>query len=217
MGEGEGTQKLPLRQLRASQVQAGSFCGAGRPQVPRAPSQRRDSSLPSDPTCLSRISASSSGLITVSLCLPILSLPPQLSTCLRPPACFSASPCVCFSFPLHLPRRVSLYKRLPLCHCLSPPPPFPGSIPMLWLAAPGGPQKSNGTARRHLGALPRVPFVVASTRPSPWRRLRFPSASVGRGGGAREGRHSAQHLLGSPGAPNPPLPLLRAPGPEALR
>lgn len=216
MGEGEGTQKLPLRQLRASQVQAGSFCGAGRPQVPRAPSQRRDSSLPSDPTCLSRISASSSGLITVSLCLPILSLPPQLSTCLRPPASVSLRLPAFVSPFLYIYLAVSFFINACLSVTFSSLP-FPGSIPMLWLAAPGGPQKSNGTARRHLGALPRVPFVVTSTCPSPWRRLRFPSASVGRRGGAREGRHSAQHLLGSPGAPNPPLPLLRAPGPEALR
>ena len=65
MGEGEGTQKLPLRQLRTSQVQAGSFCGAGRPQVPRAPSQRRDTpllqalslSLSAFPFCLSLCSS----------------------------------------------------------------------------------------------------------------------------------------------------------------
>lgn len=130
---------------------------------------------------------------------------------LSPCICFSASPCVCFSFPLHLPRRVSLYKCLPLCHSFSPLP-FPGSIPILWLAAPGGLQRSNGTAPGHLGALPRVPFPVTSTRPSPWRRLRFPSAAVGRGGGASEGRHSARHLLGSPGAPNPPLPAIKGAG-----
>lgn len=171
MGEGEGTQKLPLRQLRASQVQAGSFCGAGRPQVPRAPSQRRDSSLPSDPTCLSRISASSSGLITVSLCLPILSLPPQLSTCLRPPACFSASPCVCFSFPLHLPRRVSLYKRLPLCHCLSPPPPLPWFYSYALACCPWGsaevqrdsPQAPRGSAQGPLRGRLHTPVTLAQT------------------------------------------------------
>ena len=190
--EREGTQKLPLRQLRASQVQAGSSCGAGRPQVPRALSQRRDSSLPSDPTCPSRISASPPGLIAVSVCLPMLPLPPQLSTCLCPPAFASPFLCICLA--------VSLCECLPLCHSFTPLP-FPGSIPVLRLAAPGGLPRSNGTARGHLGALPRVPFPVTSARPSPWRRLRFPSAAVGRGGGAREGRHSARNLLGSPGGP----------------
>lgn len=161
---------------------------------------------------------SSSGLITVSFCLPILSLPPQLPTCLCPPASVSLRLPAFVSPFLYICLAVSLFINASLSVTVFLPPPIPWFYSYsLACCSWGSAAVQRGTARGHLGALPRVPFLVTSTRPSPWRRFRFPSAPVGRGGGAREERHSAQHLLGSPGAPNPPLPLLRAPGPEALR
>lgn len=176
--------------------------------MPGAPPPPRDCSLPSDPTCpslwLPIFSRSASDPITVSLFLLILSLSLQLSLpgCVPLHLFLCLPPFVSPSLYIALPRCASLYKCLSLSLSFSPLP-FPGSIPILCLAAPGVLQQSNGTAWGHLGALPRVPFPVTSTRPSPWRGLLLPSAAVRRGGGARVGRHSAQHLLGSPGAPDP--------------
>lgn len=153
------------------------------------------------PFFLGLLQTLSLSLCSFSFCLSLCS---SLYLAVSPCICFSVSPSVRLSFPLHCSTSLCLSLQMPLSLSLSfSPLPFPGSIPILCLAAPGVLQQSNGTAWGHLGALPRVLFPVTSTRPSPWRGLLLPSAAVRRGGGARVGRHSAQHLLGSPGAPDP--------------
>lgn len=161
--------------------------------------------------CLSTsVSLCLSLCLSVSLCSlsfwPCLSVSPSaaLSTRLCPSASVSVSLCVCLSFPLHLSTLcVSLYKCLSLSLSRSPPSHPPVLFLFSSLLPLGGCSSPTRPAWGHLRALPRVHFPVTSTCPSPRRGLRLPSAAVGRGGGAREGRHSAQHLLGSPGAPDP--------------
>lgn len=57
-----------------------------------------------------------------------------------------------FLLSLHLPRRVPLINACLSVTVFLLPPPFPWFYSYALAAAPGGPQKSNGTARRHWGS-----------------------------------------------------------------
>lgn len=185
--------------------------------MPRALSQRRDSSLPSDPTFPSGISASSPGLITVSVCPPILCLPPQLSTCLCPPASVSlhlpafASPFLCIYLAVSLSINASLSVTLsppshslvlflfsgllPLGVCSGPTGQPPGTSGL----CPGSPSRSPPRAR-HLGADSAFPLQQWGVEGALAREDTVPGI-----------------CSGAPGPLTPLCPLLRAPGPEALR
>nr|XP_028686154.1 uncharacterized protein LOC114671100 [Macaca mulatta] len=149
---------------------------------------------------------------SLSCCLPYLAL----SLCIG----FSVSLCV--SLPpftsLHL--TVSLFTNASLCLCLYfclSPTPFPSSIPILWVATSGdcsSPTGQPGDASGHCpgfsSSVPRV--LLLSAQGPPPGHLHMPVTSAQRWSsrrgcgtwrGAREGRHRAQHLLGSPGAPDP--------------
>lgn len=130
-------------------------------------------------------------------------LSPLSSTWLCPSAAVSLS---VVSFPPHLPASPRLIPDASAALSSAVPLPFASWSPVPWLAAPegGGCSSPNGAARGHLGARTGVPFPVTSTRPSPQQGSVFPLQLRGVGGAALGGRHGAQHLLGSPEAPDPP-------------
>lgn len=89
---------------------------------------------------------------------------------------------------------------------------FRGLVPV-----PGALQRPNGTARRHLGGTAQGPLPVTSTFLSPRSGLCLPAAAEVLERAPERGATMPCICSGAPGALDPPLPLLRALGPEALR
>lgn len=103
----------------------------------------------------------------------------------------------------------------------SPPsPPIPSLALFLFrglVPVPGALQRPNGTARRHLGGTAQGPLPVTSTFLSPRSGLCLPAAAEVLERAPERGATMPCICSGAPGALDPPLPLLRALGPEALR